>query len=201
MQRIITVTATLLAVASAAPCQTKSEAFNLRAKLTDSAQDLTPSVDGLYLSFDRIQQGVNIAVAKSEPTPFYLNDTEGGTTIVHDVASLYAVSLFVPGPDDFDSSYPAEHNVGILVNDAAHGLEAFPSLTGPAAGTYLICRRDITFPSGPTELPLPRFSYEGEDVPDDCAAVEFVPECATLAKLPDGAQWNHDFVITDSCVR
>ena len=177
MQRIIAVSAAILSVAFAAPASypTKPLTFNLRAKLVDPARDLTPSVEDLYLSFDRVQQGVNIAVTKPEPTAYHLSDTAEGTTIVHDTP-VYPVSLFVQGPEDFDASYPEEHNVGVLVNAATPGLDAFPALTGPAAGTYLICKRQFTFPSGPTELLLPRFSYEGESIPDGCAAVDFMPE-------------------------
>ncbi|RYP30578.1 hypothetical protein DL767_006168 [Monosporascus sp. MG133] len=201
MQRRIAASAALLGLALAAPCQRKSNGFNLRAKVTDPAHDLTPSVEGLYLSFQRVQQGINIAVANEYPTTYYLNQTEGGNTINHDVAPLYPVGIYVQGPDETDARYPEEHNVAVNVNDVTHGLDVFPSLSGPAAGAYLVCRRDFIFPSGPAELLMPRFLYDGEMLPEDCAPVAFVPECATLANLPNGTRWNHDFVAQTSCVR
>ncbi|RYO73664.1 hypothetical protein DL764_010442 [Monosporascus ibericus] len=201
MKRIIAASAALLGLALAAPCQHKSSGFNLRVKVTDPAHDLTPSVQGLYLSFQRVQQGINIAVANEFPTTYYLNQTEGGNTINHDVAPLYPVGIYVQGPDEADARYPEEHNMAVNVNDVTHGLEAFPSLSGPAAGAYLVCRREFIFPSGPAELLMPRFLYDGETLPEDCVPVAFVPECATLGNLPNGTRWNHDFVAQTSCVR
>ena len=175
MQRIIAISAAILGVASAAPYPAEPETFSLRAELTDPAKDLTPSVQGLYLSYERVGQGVNIAVAKSDPTVFSRKEAEGGATIVHDTP-VYPLSLFAQGPNDFDASYPEEHNVGLLVNDATRGLNVSPHLTGPGAGTYLICYRQVTFPSGPAQLPLPRFLHDHETIPDGCVAVNFKPE-------------------------
>ncbi|KAK7750750.1 hypothetical protein SLS62_007301 [Diatrype stigma] len=196
--------------ALAAPCQKQSDGFNLRVQLSDPARDLTPSVDGLYLSGLRVSQGSYIGVASDQPSTYYLNDTtEGGrgATVVHDIVGVYPFGLSVQGPTEFDSRYPTEHDVGLVVagsgSGVTRGLEVSPSLTGPGSGgTYLVCRRTFVFPSGPAEIVTPRFLYEGESIPDEgCVPIAFVPECAALEPLPDGASWNHDSVITVSCVR
>lgn len=200
MQRFL-ITAALLGATLAAPCQKKSDGFNLRVQLNDPTRDLTPSVSGQYLSGLRVSQGSYIAVTSEEPSTYYLNNTEGGATVVHDIIGVYPISLFVQGPTEFDSSYPDEHNVGLVVGSTTKGLQVYPALTGPAdGGTYIICPREFVFPSGPSDIVAPRFLYEGEEIPDDCVSVTFVPECATLEPLPDGASWNHDSVTMISCV-
>ncbi len=200
MQRLILVSAALLGPTFAAPCPPTSDGFNLRVQLSDPAHDLTPSVRGLYLSGDRVSQGVYIAVTSDQPSTYYLNNTEGGATIVHDIGPVYPISLVVQGPSEFDPGYPEDHNVGLRVNGATIGLEASPSLTGPDAGTYLVCQRQFVFPSGPVDIVTPRFLYEGEAVPDGCVSVSFVPECAELSPLPDGTSWDHNSVIKTACI-
>lgn len=207
----------------AAPCPKQSNGFHLRVQLRDPARDLTPSVDGLYLSGLRVSQGsyIGITIDDQPPSTYYLNDgTEGdgggggGPTVVHEIVGVYPIGLSVQGPTEFDPRYPAEHGVGFAVagssSGVTRGLEVFPSLTGPGpsgsrrGGTYLVCQRGFVFPSGPAEILTPRFLYGGEAAPEEagggCVPVAFVPECAALEPLPDGASWNHDAVIAVSCV-
>lgn len=64
----------------------------------------------------------------------------------------------------------------------------------------MVCERVVRLGgAGPVKLQVVRIRYAGEDVPEGCVVVEFVPECAVLEELPEGSSWDHDHAVTLGC--
>lgn len=63
----------------------------------------------------------------------------------------------------------------------------------------MVCDRDLVLGGTKTSVRTARYVYAGETVPEDCAAVEFVAECAVLPDLPAGSSWDHDSVVEVPC--
>ncbi|KAI0485528.1 hypothetical protein F4859DRAFT_386762 [Xylaria cf. heliscus] len=185
-----------------------SKGFNLRAHLTSPTRDLSPSIQNLYLSDLRTGAGTAITtLTTSAPNPpFYLNGTAYHTTITHDIPSVYPLSLIIAGPDTSDFLYPGEHAITTAINGGTElflraGEPILFPVRGDEGGQYAVCYRDIILGGGETRILTARYVYGNESVPDDCAPVEFVVECATLEDLPEGAAWNHDSVFEVPCVK
>ncbi|KAH7039923.1 uncharacterized protein B0I36DRAFT_343748 [Microdochium trichocladiopsis] len=217
--------AVLGGVAQAAPAaRTSSSLLRSTSSTTTSrgvrlrVQDGSSTTTPLYLGFQRIAQGVNIAIARPSSTSgdtsaaaapvFYQDGADpASSTVKTDIPGVYPLGIAVQGPDEFDSQFPAEHNVGVNVNGATEGLSITASaLSGPsgsaaaAGGSYLVCERRV-FVGGPvpSTLQVVRFRYEGEAVPAGCVEVKLVPECAVLAALPEGSSWDHDEAVELQC--
>ncbi|KAI3321115.1 hypothetical protein HD806DRAFT_213287 [Xylariaceae sp. AK1471] len=182
-----------------------SKGFNLRVNVTDVTRDLTPSVQGLYFSDQRVGAGVSISVLDTSPTVFYLNGTAYHTTVTHDIPGVYPLSIVVSGPANYDFFYPSEHDVGTAINDGTElflrpGEPIVFPLLGDDGGTFAACHRDFVFGGSKTSILTARYVYGNETVPEDCAPVEFVVECAILEDLPAGSSWNHDSAFDVPCV-
>ncbi|KAF2969461.1 hypothetical protein GQX73_g4157 [Xylaria multiplex] len=183
----------------------ESKGFNLRVNVLDATRDLSPSVQGLYLSDQRVGAGTAISILGTNPTTFYLNGTAYHTTVTHDIPNVYPLSITIAGPTTYDPFYPAEHPIGAAVNGGTElflrpGEPILFPLAGDDGGSYAACRRDFVFGATKTQILTARYVYGNETVPDDCAPVEFVVECAALPDLPDGSSWSHDSAFEVPCV-
>ncbi|KAI0556097.1 hypothetical protein F4679DRAFT_521016 [Xylaria curta] len=204
-------TTTLIGLAAAAPApraEGSSKGFNLRVNVTDPTRDLTPSVQNLYLADQRTGAGTAISVlVPNAPSPsFYLNGTAYHTTIVHDIPGVYPLSIVVSGPTQFDYFYPTEHPIGTAINGGTElflraGEPILFPLLGDDGGKYAACYRDFVLGGTKAQILTARYVYGNETVPEDCAPVEFVVECATLEDLPAGSSWNHDSAFEVPCVK
>ncbi|KAI0107077.1 hypothetical protein GGR51DRAFT_165750 [Nemania sp. FL0031] len=211
------ITASLLGLTTALPSPMRrtttttssSTGFNLRISLLDPNKDLTPSVQGLYLSDLRTGAGTAISTLTTQPTVFYLNGTTPSTTtITHDIPNVYPLSILISGPDSFDYFYPTEHPISTAINGGSLlslSLQSSPPtptllpLAGDSGGAYAVCQRDVVLGGSKSSILTARYSYGNETVPADCAPVEFVVECATLEDLPAGSSWNHDSAVEVAC--
>ncbi|RYC65788.1 hypothetical protein CHU98_g466 [Xylaria longipes] len=205
---LLTTTLTSLAAAFPAPRATSpSKGFNLRVNLTDVTRDLTPSVQNLYLADQRVGAGAAISVlTATAPSPaFYLNGTAYHTTITHDIVGVYPLSIVVSSATTYDYFYPAEHPIGTAINGGSElflraGEPVLFPLLGDEGGQYAACYRDFVLGGHKTQILTARYVYGNETVPEDCAPVEFVVECAPLEDLPNGSSWNHDSAFEVPCV-
>ncbi|KAI0456402.1 hypothetical protein F5B21DRAFT_502301 [Xylaria acuta] len=219
-------------IASAAPLESRqvipnyppnelSAGFRLVANVTDPATDLTPSVDGWEFQGIHTGAGLNDAVlASGTGRIFYHNGTAaeirfGQGSIVSDSGSPpFPEGIYVQGEDQFDATYPAEHNVAINVGSGTIGVSllSFPDpyfyLTARAPGTFVACPRTVPYYN--QEFIVVRFAYDTFDpdtalsvrnVPEGCTAITLIPECDTLAELPEGSLSSHEFVENSKCYK
>ncbi|KAI2623089.1 hypothetical protein GGR54DRAFT_36175 [Hypoxylon sp. NC1633] len=213
----LTTLLTTLALTGANPIRRAAEtlsysnAYYLQAQLLDPAKDLEAHpVAGTYLSALRVGAGLNAAIVTTDVptpetvTPFYSNGTNDQYWVVNDLGSAYPWVISLQGPTEYDYSYPAEHDVNINAGVGTEGVEIVWSgvdsatLVGPNIGSFAVCYRFIGAVRN-NELVV-RYLYDGEELPEQCVGVKFVPQCATLEELPSGGEWNHDFVQQVHCI-
>ncbi|KAI1646837.1 uncharacterized protein F4817DRAFT_339576 [Daldinia loculata] len=196
-------------VPQAAQQLSRSKGFHLKAELRDQTKDLDPPVAGTYLSGIHVGAGQNIAVVSaSNPgssTPYYSNGTEaqGWVDVLNDLGTDFPWGFIVQDSESTDATYPGEHDASINVGGGSNGITIEQSgdsvaLSGLAPGYYAVCDRFIGYVR--TNIQVVRYVYEGETLPENCAAVNFVPQCATLDDLPATSEWTHDFVQEIDCV-
>ncbi|KAI1767458.1 hypothetical protein GGR53DRAFT_112100 [Hypoxylon sp. FL1150] len=207
---------TLLALTGASPVSratqqiSTAKAYNLQIALYDpSKPDLDPPVAGQYLGTSHTGAGLNIAVAttQADPTysypPYYTNGTDGYSSVQNDLGTQYPWGVQVQAADATDATYAGEHDVTVNVGGGTDGLgiqtqgdDVF--LGGLSAGAYAVCNRFIGYSAA--NLTVVRYVYEGEETPEGCVLVRFVPLCAELNDLPAGSTWTHDYVQEVNCV-
>ncbi|RWA05861.1 hypothetical protein EKO27_g9243 [Xylaria grammica] len=205
--------ATLLAVgaaslASATPLQGRqvipnyppnelSTGFRLVANVTDPATDLTPSVDGWELQGIHTGAGLNDAVLTSETGRiFYHNGTASeihyalGSILSDGGSPPFPYGIYVQTADEFDATYPAEHDVTINVGSGTIGVSL------------------LAFPDPYFYFTVVRFAYDTfnnataqfeRNVPAGCTAITLIPECDVLPDLPEGSLSSHQFASPSKC--
>ncbi|KAI0376626.1 hypothetical protein F5Y04DRAFT_265963 [Hypomontagnella monticulosa] len=209
-------TLSLLALVGATPVPqtstqlSRAKAYQLQVELRDSSKDLDPPVAGQFLGGIHVGAGLNIAVVEAPPTPmsnppYYTNGTaaDGWVAVLNDLGTNYPWGLNVQDPESFDYTYAGEHDADINVGGGSNGLTVVRDgdsaiLGGLAPGNYAVCNRFIGYTR--SNMTVVRYVYDGEDLPTDCVAVNFVPLCAQLQDLPEGSEWTHDFVQEVDCV-
>ncbi|GAW23417.1 hypothetical protein ANO14919_129760 [Xylariales sp. No.14919] len=196
-----------------------STGFRLVANVTDPATDLTPSVDGWELRGIHTGAGLNDAVLTSETGRiFYHNGTASeihyaqGSILSDGGSPPFPYGIYVQTADEFDATYPAEHDVTINVGSGTIGVSllAFPDpyfyVTAHAQGTFVACPR--TVPYYGAEFTVVRFAYDTFDnataqfernVPAGCTAITLIPECDVLPDLPEGSLSSHQFASPSKC--
>ncbi|KAI6082139.1 hypothetical protein F4821DRAFT_247743 [Hypoxylon rubiginosum] len=218
MLSTLTTGLTLLALTGASPVPqapqqiSRAKAYTLQIQLYDpSKPDLDPPVAGKYLGTVHTGAGLNIAVAtdyaNTDPNykfpPYYTNGTDGYSSVQNDLGTQYPWGVQVQSPTETDYTYPKEHDVTVNVGGGTNGvgIQAWGDdlfLGGVGAGAYAVCNRFIGYTR--SNLTAVRFVYDGEEVPEGCVLIRFVPLCAELNDLPEGSQWTHDFVQEVNCV-
>jgi len=217
----------LAALASAVPTTTKhqspsskSKGFTLVAKVSNPNHDLSPSINNRVIIAAHTGAGFNVAVlypAGSNGSIFYQNGTAaevaaGTTTLINDEATpLTPFGLSIQSPAQFDTTYPTEHAIFInagrgtrvtLVNGnrgypiVHNGLDTSTD-KGQGRGTFAAC--DNTVPYYQKKFVTLMYVYGGEKVPEGCAPVVLVPQCAVLAALPEGSYASHEFANEVGC--
>ncbi|KAI3320161.1 hypothetical protein HD806DRAFT_538721 [Xylariaceae sp. AK1471] len=201
------------------PPNSLSTGFRLVANVTDPATDLTPSVNGWEFQGIHTGAGFNDAVLTSSTGRlFYHNGTAseirfGQGSILSDGGTPeFPWGIYVQGEDEYDTTYPVEHDVNINVGTGTIGVSllAFPNpyfyLTGNAQGTFVACPRTVPYYNA--EYIVVRFAYDTFDpntalnvqnVPEGCTAITLIPECDTLPDLPEGSISSHEFAQTSKC--
>ncbi|KAI8631909.1 hypothetical protein F5Y19DRAFT_379694 [Xylariaceae sp. FL1651] len=203
------------------PPSSQSTGFRLVANVTDPATDLTPSVDGWELEGIHTGAGLDDAVlgsASGSGRIFYHNGTAaeirfgGGSILTDGGTPLFPWGIYVQGEDDYDFTYPAEHDVSVNAGSGTTGvsLAAFPNpytyLTGGAQGTFVACPRIVPYYNA--QYIVVRFAYDTFDpdtalyvhnIPEGCTAINLIPECDTLPDLPEGSISSHEFAQSSKC--
>ncbi|KAI8944839.1 hypothetical protein F4801DRAFT_585026 [Xylaria longipes] len=196
-----------------------SKGFRLVANVTDPATDLTPSVDGWEL------QGIHTGAGSSDATltsgtgtVYYHNGTAAeirfgsGSILTDGGTPPFPFGIYVQTEQEVDATYPKEHDVSINAGSGTIGVSllAFPDpyfyLTGHAQGTYVACPRTVPYYN--REFIVVRFAYDifdsdtalyVHDIPEGCTAITLIPECDTLAELPEGSYSSHEFAADSKC--
>ncbi|KAJ9138654.1 hypothetical protein NKR23_g8432 [Pleurostoma richardsiae] len=207
------------------PPTSSSQGFKLVANVTDPSKDLIPSIKSWTVQAYHTGAGTNVAVlaAATDASPgsiFYENGTAeavryGDTTVLTDEGTPPApYGIYVDGPEEYDPANPDLHGAVINVGQWSRaGISQFPNpypvlFNGEGTGTFVACssfvpyyQRDlITLDYAYATFTAPDGSYEyNANIPEGCAPVTLVPECAQLNELPEGSFSSHEFAATERC--
>ncbi|KAL8391949.1 hypothetical protein RB595_002238 [Gaeumannomyces hyphopodioides] len=215
-------TASPIAVARAGgPAIIDGKAFQLAARGELRPLDPDNAANNAWvLSLQRLSQGVYASVVvprsrnKTENPTFYFNRTEAGgqQTLNIDIPGVYPLVATVAGRDQAaEGDHSGEHAVSFSPGGSGgtpgmywfyRSPESIPLLGGGPArvGSWAVCRRPLPLPSGPQDFLQPRYVYEDETIPSDCASVDWVVLCADMVPLKPGDSWNHDSAGDVKCV-
>ena len=207
------------------PPSSQSTGFTLIANVTDPSKDFSPSISGLVLEGIHVGAGLNVATlssaANSAGNIFYENGTAsdifsgGPVDILMDGGTpLFPWGITVQSPTVFDTTYPAEHDVFVNAGTGTQAsLTRFPNpypylANGQGTGTFVACNNTvpyyranfITVQYAYATFTAPDGSYDYQaNIPDGCAPINLVAQCATLDTLPAGSISSHQYAATVQC--
>jgi hypothetical protein len=195
---------TLAAAATALPSQhartttSTSKGFNLVAHVTDATSDLTPSVEGLFLSTAHTGAGFNAAVLSSDHGRlFYQNGTtpQDSDILTDGGTPPFPFSLQVQPAGE------ARRILDISVGQGTTGsIDAQGKLVnGLGEGAFLACRQVVPYYN--YEFITLQYVYGKADPAglEGCATIELVAKCAELNELPEGSLSSHEFATEVKC--
>lgn len=196
---------------------TTSNAFKLVLNVTDLSKDLDPPVHGTFATsihvgppFNYVGQTNAIAAART----FYVNGTgsqvrfgdsytvsDGGSppfpevlSLVKDAGSETLSTLFLNAGNGGEGNYRI-------------GLTRFPNpIPELYPTTYVACKEPLAYYGGKEFVVVKQAQATvGEDgkqehnIPDGCAPLRLLPQCAKLNDLPAGSRSSHDHVADTNC--
>ncbi|RYP73696.1 hypothetical protein DL769_004167 [Monosporascus sp. CRB-8-3] len=198
------------------PPTSTSKGFRLIVNVTDPTKDLSPPVNGWSFSTVHTGAGLSDAVVSADQgigRIYYQNGTaeeiryKSGSVLSDGGTPLFPWGIRVQARGEADE--PAVRvNAGSGTKGVA--LSAFPEpysyLTGTNPGVYAVCPRFIPYYNA--TFNVVRWAYDEFDyatgfyertVPEDCVAVNFLPQCADLPEPPEGSLSSHEFAANSKC--
>ncbi|EGR49265.1 uncharacterized protein TRIREDRAFT_76971 [Trichoderma reesei QM6a] len=203
-----------MAVVPNYPPTMQSTGFRLVVNVTDKARDFTPSIQNLYINTIHVGAGLNqvgLGTKDNNPSIWYQNGTAadsrfGASTLITDQGtplSPYGLSLVKNEGSATLSTARADGGLGTKGVAISHFPEGYRYLVPE---TYVVCNESLAYYQGTHFLVLEQaattVSSTGQiekNIPEGCAPVRLLPECATLESLPAGSYSSHEFAIDTDC--
>jgi hypothetical protein len=215
----------LLGLASAAPLESRqvvsnypptaiSKGFRLVANVTDPSTDLTPPINGQI--FSGIHTGAALSeavISEGDGRVFYQNGTaeelryRSASTLSDGGTPPFPWGILVQAQEEAsEAAVSINGGTGTKSVQLSQFPEPYSYLTGTAPGTFAVCPRLVPYYN--QVFNVIRFAYDAfnegtaqyeSTVPEDCVAVRLLPECATLAELPEGSISSHEFAADSQC--
>ncbi|OAA72565.1 hypothetical protein ISF_01638 [Cordyceps fumosorosea ARSEF 2679] len=216
----------LAGLAAAAPTTTNplypetssSTGFNLVLNVTDPSWDLDPPVHGTFVTSIHVGPALNYVgqTSASSGRLFYVNGTatdvrygnsdtisDGGTPPFPEVLSL----LPDQGSATLSTVFLNAGNAAGDGRDYRTGITGFPNpIPELYPVTYVACREPLAYYGGKEFVIIKQakttVSEGGQverNIPDGCAPLSLLPQCAELNELPAGSLSSHDFAATTRC--
>ncbi|PNP39371.1 hypothetical protein TGAM01_v207088 [Trichoderma gamsii] len=195
------------------PPHQESQGFRLVVNVTDKALDLKPSVQGLYVNSIHVGAGLNVAGvgAKDVSNVFYQNGTasefrfSSATTITDEATPLTPFGLSLSKNTDSETLSSAYINGG--AGTPGVQISQFPEgFLFLEPETFVICNNPLQYYQGQKFLVVEQaattISSDGQverNLPEGCAPVRLLPECAPLEPLPAGSYASHEFALQSEC--
>jgi hypothetical protein len=205
------------------PPASSSNAFRLVVNVTDPSTDFIPSINDFVLTSYHTGAGQAYAVVAPNLSAatgriLYENGTAidislGGSTIISDSGTPpFPSSIIVQDVTQFDPRYPTQHNVQLNVGEGTKNVglarfpEPIPALQGPAIGTFAVCSNVLssgqafvlTYAYATFEDANGNYLYQ-KNIPEGCAEIKLLPQCATINELPANAYSSHEFASIQKC--
>lgn len=195
------------------PPKQTSVGFKLVVNVTDPSRDLSPSIQNTFLTSIHVGAGLNLVGQSSDQSvsrTFYVNGTTeevfyNQAHVISD-AGYIIEGLALQGSQNGNSAGTyATLNGGS--GQKSLGLTRFPNpYVYLTPSTYYACKEAVQYYGGKEfvvikNAPVAWDSTVDATVPEGCAPVNLIPQCAELAPLPEGSSIKHDFAATSECYK
>ncbi|KAL7925548.1 hypothetical protein ACQKWADRAFT_310474 [Trichoderma austrokoningii] len=175
------------------PPHQQSTGFRLVVNVTDKALDLSPSVQGLYVNSIHVERH-----RRRVPLRQRYHITDEATPL-----SPFGLSLSKNADSDTVSSAYINGGAGTPGVQISQFPEPFLFLEPE---TFVICNSPLQYYQGQKFLVVEQaattIGSNGQvekNIPEGCAPVRLLPECATLESLPAGSYASHEFALDSEC--
>jgi len=220
-------TLSLLGLAAATPIASRdvvpnyppkeiSKGFNLVVNVTDPSADFSPSIQNSFIASIHTGAGLALVGITSDiasSRTFYVNGTveevrysrsnvlsDGGTPPTPQGLQLAPV-------EGSETLSTATMNFG--PGTAGVGLSRFPEpYVFLTPETFVACNTSLPYYQGKYFVTIQRAATtvdeDGEinrNIPEGCAPVRLIPQCAKLPELPSDAYSSHEFAADSSCYK
>ncbi len=209
---VLTGLAALTAASPAAqpyPTKQRSPGFRLVINITDLARDFSPSIQYTYLTTIHTGAAQNLLGIGDDSTSriFYINGTAtefmiGQATTISDGATPPVPFGFTLHPDAEGSPMSTAH-LDAGLGDKGYVLTRFPvPYVFLAPEQMAICYESVPYYKDQLLYILKQLNWSISKVlPDNCAPVRLMAECADLDKLPPNSIASHDHVYEAECYK
>ncbi|KAK4456340.1 hypothetical protein QBC42DRAFT_281557 [Cladorrhinum samala] len=217
----------LLSLASAAvadpgciPRTSASQGFRLIVNVTDPSKDFSPSINGQQFTNAHIGPSQNRGiVVPSAGAVFYQNGTYADIDkhtlqIINDAGSApgvfpQTVTYQQESVDTFGQGLYINGGAlsgGVALSRLADPYSYLSILEGVVSSTLVVCSQTIPYYGDDRKFNVVNWVQATRDssgtsvkVPEGCAPINLVAECAELAPLPEGAYSSHEFAQEVRC--
>ncbi|KAJ6786123.1 hypothetical protein PWT90_02479 [Aphanocladium album] len=216
----------LAGLAAAAPAATtgpyypptvNGNGFNLVLNVTDPSKDLNPPVHGTFVTSIHVGPAYNYVGQSSNADyarVFYVNGTaqdvrygnsdiisDGGTPPFPEVLSLVQDE----GSETLSTAWLNAGNGG--KGNYKTGIAGFPNpIPELYPSTYVACKEPLAYYGGKEFVVIKQakttVSSDGKveyNIPEGCAPLSLLPQCAKLNDLPEGSTSSHEYAATTRC--
>jgi hypothetical protein len=204
---------------AAFPPLSKSHGFKLVVNITDLSMDFTPSIQNYKLTAIHTGAARNRAVLRdSTGLVFYQNGTDEDNKYWHSdiIADAgqppYPLGIQIFWAEGETTKHDVTMDIGagsmsVMLSSDENPLSFInPLEKSGALGTFIACNETIPYYPGQFFFTLD-WLVGGLDahnkyvleVPDHCAPIHLVPQCAPLPDLPEGAYSSHEFAQEVRC--
>lgn len=216
----------LAGIAAAAPTTgplfpeyTNGNAFNLVLNVTDPSKDLSPPVHGSFITSIHVGAAINYVGQSSDAKvarTFYVNGTAGdvrygnSNTISDGGSPPFPETLSLVKDKDSETLSTVWLNAGTPEGSDEHtGITGFPNpIPELYPTTYVACKEALAYYGGKEFVIIKQakttVSEDGKvehNVPEGCAPLSLLPQCATLNDLPEGSYSSHQYAATTRCYK
>ncbi len=202
------------------PRPSASRGFRLVVNVTDPSSDLSPSIQGSFLSLAHIGPAQNRAIILPTEGPvFYQNGTFKDITMQR--IGILTDGGTPPFPEGLtyasDSGTNTTQGAPLFVNAGASGggtrltrlwdpYSYLTILSNVVESTLVVCNSTIPYYGESRFFNVVNWVTARRDatgthlvLPEGCAAIRLVPQCAVLNELPEGAYSSHEFAQEVRC--
>ncbi|KAH6893266.1 hypothetical protein B0T10DRAFT_269189 [Thelonectria olida] len=191
-------------IAARARASQISKGFRLVVNVTDPSRDFETPIQNYYIA--SIHTGAGLALVgvnsyESTGRIFYQNGTEEeyqasqATTITDGGTPLFPVGLKLTKDEESPVSVATLDNGPGTPGIQVSALKKFTYLLPE---TFFACNEPLAYYGGKKFIVIKQTNFI-KDVPEDCAPIRLIPECAELEDLPEGSLSSHDFALDTRC--
>ncbi|KAJ4168043.1 hypothetical protein NW754_011857 [Fusarium falciforme] len=194
------------------PDRSTSTGFKLIVNVTDHSKDFDPPINNYEITTIHVGAGLSlVGVVEQDGRVFYQNGTkdqrqDGEATVLTDGGTpLTPAGLAIQQNKENKQLYDASLNFG----PGTPGVQ-LNALDDPYTymlpETFVACDESLEYYQGKhfivikqARLSIDENNEIQRNIPDGCAPIRLVPQCAELEEVPEGSYSSHEFALDSKC--